>query len=157
MRKDVLTYGKQAERKMIMAKIDTLEPEFKSVVEQLLTLAQSVTGLKWIVTSGRRTMAEQQELYDQGRKNDKPVVTKAPPGSSAHNFGLAADLAPLKENGDIWWEAPKAKWRAMADSARQLGLVPGFYFTTIFDAPHVESPNWREVRAAWRAGKVEVA
>lgn len=140
-----------------MAKIDTLEPEFKALVEQLLTIAHSVTGYRWVVTSGRRTLKEQQKLYNQGRTTPGPVVTKAPPGSSAHNFGLAADLAPLKEDGTIWWEAPKKVWQAMADGARQLGLVPGFYFQTIFDAPHVEDPSWRAVRTAWREGKVEVA
>lgn len=140
-----------------MSKIDTLDPGFKEKVQELLVKAEEVTGLKWVVTSGRRTMAEQQKLYDQGRTTPGPVVTKAPPGSSAHNFGLAADLAPLKEDGNIWWEAPKGKWRAMADVAQGMGLVAGYYFKTIFDAPHVESKNWRLVRADWQAGKVKVA
>lgn len=138
-------------------KIDTLEPDFRAKVVELLAKAEEATGLKWVVTSARRTMAEQQELYDQGRKNNKPVVTKAPPGSSAHNFGLAADLAPVKADGNIWWEAPKGKWRAMADVAQGMGLVAGYYFKTIFDAPHVESKNWRLVRADWQSGKLRVA
>jgi peptidoglycan L-alanyl-D-glutamate endopeptidase CwlK len=137
-------------------KIDTLELEFKAKVIELLAKAEEVTGYKWVITSARRTMAEQQALYDQGRTKPGRVVTKAAPGSSAHNFGLAADLAPLKD-GKIWWEAPKTKWRAMADCARGIGLVSGYYFKTIFDAPHVESKNWREVRAQWKEGKVVVA
>jgi len=140
-----------------MSKIDTLEPSFRKQVEELLTAAADATGLKWVITSGRRTMAEQQLLYDQGRLIPGKVVTNAKPGSSAHNFGLAADLAPLNpETGKVWWEAPKGKWRAMADTARKLGLVAGYYFKSIFDAPHVEAPNWRDVRAQWQAGKIKV-
>lgn len=138
-------------------KIDTLESEFKEKVEVLLLQLQATTGLKWVITSARRTMAEQQHLYDQGRSAPGKVVTNARPGSSAHNFGLAVDLAPLNQRGDIWWDAPRPKWKSMADTAQQMGLVAGFYFKSIFDAPHVEAPNWREVRALWQAGKVQVA
>lgn len=139
-----------------MGKIDSLEPEFKSKIETLLQDAEEATGLKWCVTSGRRTMAEQQSLYDQGRTKPGAVVTKAPPGSSAHNFGLAADLAPIR-GGNIWWEAPKSVWQEMADCAKAIGLTPGFYFKTIFDAHHVEDPTWKQQQALWKAGKVEVA
>ena len=141
-----------------MSKIDTLEPAFRKQIERLILAAADATGLKWVITSGRRTMAEQQELYDQGRFKPGKVVTNAKPGSSAHNFGLAADLAPLNpETGKIWWEAPKGKWRGMADAARKLGLVSGYYFNTIFDAPHVENPKWRDARAQWQAGEIKIA
>lgn len=138
-------------------KIDTLEPEFREKVEDLLVMAEQATGLHWIVTSGRRTMKEQESLYAQGRTAPGKVVTKAPAGSSAHNFGLAADLAPLKMDGTIWWEAPRMKWRIMADLALTLGLTSGFYFKSIFDAPHVESKDWKLVQAKWKAGQIEVA
>jgi peptidoglycan L-alanyl-D-glutamate endopeptidase CwlK len=137
-------------------KIDTLESGFREQVEELMQKVEEVTGLHWVITSGRRTMQEQEVLYAQGRTAPGKVVTKAPPGSSAHNFGLAADLAPLKADGTIWWEAPKMKWRVMADMALQMGLVPGFYFKTIFDAPHVESKDWRTAQALWKTGKLRV-
>jgi len=139
-----------------MSKVETLEPVFQGKVVELLKRAEAATGMQWVITSARRTMAEQQALYDQGRKNDKPVVTKAPPGSSAHNFGLAVDLAPIKD-GKIWWEAPKTKWKVMADTAQSMGLVAGYYFKTIFDAPHVEDKSWKQQQAMWREGKITVA
>lgn len=141
-----------------MNRIDTLEPQFKTKVETLLQQLQEATGLKWAITSARRTMAEQQHLFDQGRIAPGKVVTNAKPGSSPHNFGLAVDLAPINpKTGDVWWDAPRSKWKAMADTAKGMGLVSGFYFKTIFDAPHVEDPNWRDVRVAWQQGKVQVA
>ena len=140
-----------------MAKIDTLEPEFKPKIAALLLASESVTGLKWVVTAARRTMAEQKAIYAQGRTAPGKVVSNAPPGSSAHNYGLAADLAPLKKDGSIWWGAPKSIWQKMADEAVKLGLTSGFYFKTIFDAPHVESPSWKQRRALWQSGKINVA
>lgn len=141
-----------------MKKIDTLDPEFQVKVELLLQQLPAVTGVKWVVTDARRTMAEQQHLFDLGRTLPGKVVTKAKPGSSAHNYGLAVDLCPIDpKDGDLWWDAPDAKWRAMADHAHTFGLVAGYYFKSFFDAPHIEDPNWRLARAEWQAGKLEVA
>ncbi|HMM59451.1 MAG TPA: M15 family metallopeptidase [Candidatus Rifleibacterium sp.] len=139
-----------------MNRLDTLEPGFRETTAHLLQAATTATGYQWVIISGRRTMAEQKEIYAQGRTKPGKVVTNAAPGSSAHNFGLAADVAPLR-NGKIWWGAPREVWRQMADLAQGMGLVAGFYFTTIFDAPHIEAPNWRDVRAAWRRGEISIA
>lgn len=140
-----------------MARIDTLEPEMKLKVAALLIAAQTATGVKWVVTAGRRTMAEQAAIFAQGRTAPGKVVSNARPGSSAHNYGLAADLAPLKKDGSIWWEAPRKIWQQMADEAVKLGLTSGFYFKTIFDAPHVEDPSWKHQQALWKAGQIQVA
>lgn len=140
-----------------MSKIDTLEPDFKEQIQQLLQATEGVTGRKWVVTDGRRTMAEQRKLYNQGRTTKGKVVTNAQAGSSAHNFGYAADLAPLATDGKtIDWNAPKEIWKRMADIAIEMGLTAGFYFHTIFDAPHIESPKWKIVQAQWKEGKVQV-
>lgn len=45
-----------------MPKIDTLEPEFREKVQQLIASVEEITGRRWVVTSGRRTMKEQQGL-----------------------------------------------------------------------------------------------
>jgi len=129
----------------------------KKKVAALLIAAEAATKVRWVVTAGRRTMAEQEAIYAQGRTAPGKVVSNARPGSSAHNYGLAADLAPLKKNGSIWWEAPRKIWQQMADEAVKLGLTSGFYFKTIFDAPHVEDPAWRQQQALWKAGQVHVA
>ena len=139
-------------------KIDTLDTEFKTKIETLLKAAEGATGRVWVVTDARRTMKEQQAIYAQGRTTPGKVVSNARAGSSAHNYGLAADIAPLKLNSKlIDWNADKDIWQAMAGIAKEMGLIPGFYFRTIFDAPHVEDPKWKEQQALWKAGKIEVA
>ena len=139
-----------------MSKLDTLEPGFKEKVIELLNKTKLATGRDWALSDGRRTIAQQNALYAQGRTKAGKVVTNAKGGQSAHNFGLAADLWPLK-NGDFDWGANQNFFRVMADIAQELGLTAGFYFKSIHDAPHVEDPRWKQVQAQWKEGKVQVA
>lgn len=134
---------------------ESLEPTFRNIIAQLIAAAEIATGLDWVVTSCRRTMAAQQEIYDQGRKTPGPIVTKAPPGYSAHNYGLAADLAPMKD-GKIWWKAPDAIWKQMADIAVKFGLTAGYYFKNFKDMPHVESPSWKDQQKLWKEGRLQL-
>lgn len=141
-----------------MSKLDSLEPEFKKLVEQLIQAVEGVSGRKWICTSGRRTLAEQRRIYAQGRTSPGNIVSNAPAGSSPHNFGLAADLAPLTPDAkSIDWKADRILWENMADIAVEMGLVAGAHFRTICDLPHVEAKNWRETQVLWKAGKINVA
>ena len=82
-------------------------------------------GFDPIVTSGRRTYGEQQRLYSAylaGRSS----LPAAPPGRSAHNYGLAID---------VW--AGNGQQGAMMNVLRSFGgeLVAG-------DAPHVQYPGF---------------
>jgi peptidoglycan L-alanyl-D-glutamate endopeptidase CwlK len=140
-----------------MNKLDTLEPDFRPQVEALIAATENATGKKWAISDARRSMAQQATIYAQGRTKPGKVVSNAPPGSSAHNFGLAVDLWPLTAKGDFDWSASDKLFRVMANIAKEIGLTPGYYFSTIHDAPHVEHPRWRQQRALWREGKLEVA
>jgi peptidoglycan L-alanyl-D-glutamate endopeptidase CwlK len=141
-----------------MTKLETLDIDFRVKISELMQHAAAATGRMWVVTAGRRTMAEQRAIYAQGRTKPGKVVSNAPAGSSAHNYGLAADLAPLCADGKtIDWNAPRAVWQQMADIAVAMGLTAGFYFHSIFDAPHIEDSNWKIQQAAYKAGKLDIA
>ena len=49
-------------------------------------------GLRVKLLSGNRTWTEQAKIYAQGRTAPGKKVTKARPGESWHNYGVAADL-----------------------------------------------------------------
>lgn len=139
-------------------KLDSLEPGFKEKVIQLIAAIEGITGRKWIVTAGRRTMAEQRALYNQGRSTPGNIVTKAPAGSSAHNFGLAVDLASIKPGtDDIDWSDKYEGWKQLADLAVEMGLTAGMYFKSITDRPHIEDPAWRTAQGEYKAGRLHVA
>lgn len=135
-----------------------LDKEFADKISALIFVVEQASGRKWIVTSALRTISSQNALYAQGRTIDGKVVTNAKGGQSAHNFAMAVDLCPLKKNGkECDWGYPKDGWKVMADLAVGMGLTAGYYFKTIFDAPHVEDPRWKQVQAEWKAGKIKIA
>ena len=137
-------------------KIATLDPSFIPLVQAFKLALLKATGYEWLADQGRRTIAQQNAIYAQGRSAPGKVCTKAKGGQSAHNFGLAVDLVPIKD-GDLWWEAPKSLWQQAADLAKTMGLVPGFYFNSLFDPDHFEAPDWKKQQALYYAGKLEVA
>jgi hypothetical protein len=115
-------------------KLDTLEKDFHDIVVNVIAEANTATGRNWVCVQGRRTIAYQNNLYAQptdGKDNDgdgridesDEKVTNAKGGQSAHNFGLAADLAPEKSKGIIDWNAPPAIWQAMGNIAIKHGLT----------------------------------
>jgi hypothetical protein len=138
-----------------MKRIDTLEPDFKPIVQELLTKVEAATNRKWGISDARRTMAEQRNIYAQGRTKPGKVVSNAKPGQSAHNFGYAVDVWPMKED-DFDWGANGSLFKTMADIAVSLGLTAGFYFKSIHDAPHVESPKWKAQQKRWQVGELEI-
>jgi len=139
-----------------MARIDTLELDFRAIVDVVIAETELTTSRKWGVVQARRTMAEQEKIYAQGRTAPGEIVSNAPPGSSAHNYGEAVDLCPMKGT-EFDWKAPDDLFHIMADIAEKHGLVAGYYFKSITDKPHIESATWRERRALWKAGKLTIS
>ena len=92
--------------------------------------------------SGFRTWEEQQELFDKGRKTKGETVTNAPPGWSAHNYGIAIDF----EADD---------YSVLAEEAVKVGLDSGMYWC---DPKHVQFPlnllgiKWLTLIALYKDG-----
>lgn len=112
---------------------------------------------KFRVTQGLRSWDEQAKLYAQGRTSPGNVVTKAPPGHSWHNFGLAVDVVPLTDLG-VDWNIEHPQWQRLIAAGTSLGLVSGSQFRTFPDYPHFQltgswpvSPN-DEVRQCFLDG-----
>lgn len=140
-----------------MKAYDSLADGFREKVGEVC-VELGTMGIICIVTSGRRTIAEQNKLYQQGRTTPGQIVTKARGGESPHNFGLGADLCPYKPGTkELWWTAPDDIWHAIADVAKSRGLVAGYYWSNFQDKPHVEDPDWRKTRDAWKRGEIEVS
>ena len=114
-----------------------LWPPFASAIGYLQTYC-TVYNLDARIVSGFRSMSEQEALYRQGRTASEVInrvrksgaggaVTDAPPGSSAHNFGLAVDVEGRDQ-------------RAVVDLARAIG-----FGTVSWDPAHIEWPNWQSL------------
>jgi LAS superfamily LD-carboxypeptidase LdcB len=77
-------------------KIKKLHPKVRQTFTDFVNTVQDKLNLKIRMISGLRTFAEQTRLYNQGRITAGAIVTKAPAGSSYHNYGLAGDFYIMK-------------------------------------------------------------
>lgn len=104
------------------------------------------------ITSGFRSMEEQAALFGQGRKTyiyngkeygdlSKPIVTRAKPGQSNHNFGIAVDFVLMSEDGSKpLWEV-NDKWMRVVEIGKELGFEWGGDWISFKDNPHLEMKN----------------
>ena len=113
------------------------------------------------VQSGYRTSQKQLQLYKRGRKQlngrwvrtGKPVVTHAPPGQSPHEYRLAVHVALVRDDDNHWIDDEDPRWHSLVGkTVREAKLTWGGDFVNIFDAAHIEDPNWRETAQdlGWR-------
>ena len=140
-------------------RVFSLEPpfraEFLSAADDL-NVACGSRGYHVRITEGLRARERQEQLWRQGRTQDPTtkhwlvigtVVTWAPPGSSAHEVGLAADILLVDDVTKKPLGDAHAAWRDWAAICEAHGLVN--LGTRKGDWCHVEQPNWqREVGRA---------
>jgi peptidoglycan LD-endopeptidase CwlK len=85
-----------------MTIIEGLHPKIRPMAIAFIAKAKTA-GIDIKITAGMRTFEEQEKLYNQGRTTPGNIVTKAKPGQSFHNYGLAIDIVPIV-NGKAVWE-----------------------------------------------------
>ena len=114
------------------SRIDKLHPKIKCAVKNFVNDVEKTMGIKLRVIQGYRTYAEQDALFRQ-----RPKVTNARGGESNHNFGLAIDVAEIK-NGTIDWEEQETVLSKIAPIGKKWGLAWGGDWKSFVDKPHFE-------------------
>lgn len=119
-----------------------LDPQFRADVEKLLVESQYT----WIVLYGYRTLKEQMDLWDKYQAGGPKA---APPGKSAHNYGLAVDVVPaVGEHGLGFkpdWNINDPAWVWLFDAVfKHPRLHSGRSFD---DSDHIEAVNWKSLAA----------
>lgn len=110
-----------------------LQPQFD--LDTNTVLANS--PFKWIVTWGFRTLEEQAKLHDI-YLHGGPLA--APPGESAHNFGLAIDVVLIDKAGHWNYNTFSLGWIWLfAKILNHPRLHSGKGFG---DADHIERYKW---------------
>jgi hypothetical protein len=144
--------------------VDTLEPNTRAMCKaHLLACAEFDIFLR--VTQATRSHDEQLHLWMKGRElhngvwvivDESQVVTKAPPGESAHNFAMAYDVC--FEGADPYLDAYRRehkkydpRWQKIGELGESRGLKWGGPLgdndKLTWDRPHFERANWREYRS----------
>lgn len=118
------------------------------------TLIADLEGIKgdWAVTSGLRTQAQQEADWEKGRAlqpdgtwaivNADAVVTNSPPGHSAHEFGLAVDVARIATSRERVWDYKHPAWAEMWNFIDQSPRMHGGWHFPVADPDHVQSVGW---------------
>jgi hypothetical protein len=120
---------------------------------------------KLMVVHGWRSFADQSLIYQKGRSLNRStgvweisdaaqIVTRAKPGTSAHNVitasgvpaSMALDVIPLNEDGTLDWNVEDDFWDDLYEISWKVGLDPlgdliGSYLAG--DKGHFEEPAWR--------------
>lgn len=108
-----------------MASLRSLEPQAREVAQAFVRFLQS-HGVRVTVTSTRRSMSEQQRLWDR-YKAGLSKYPAAPPGRSMHGAGIAFDLhldPPLYEAAGIAWERAGYTWGGRFNDEIHFDLRP---------------------------------
>lgn len=116
-----------------------LHPLFREKARELLGRL-AAEGVPFRLFEGFRSPERQQYLYAQGRTRPGPVVTRARPWTSYHQYGLAGDFV-LFEKGAWSWEtsgAAELYWPKLHAAGKQLGLEP-----LSFELPHLQLAGLR--------------
>jgi peptidoglycan L-alanyl-D-glutamate endopeptidase CwlK len=139
---DKLIGGEQAEPEIderSARSLIGLHPKVQQLAKEFLGRCKKA-GLGVRVIDGLRTYAQQAELYAKGRTLPGKIVTKAGPGQSMHNFGLAFDIGIFVDNKYL---PESAQYAAAGAVGKELGLTWGGDFQSIKDEPHFElRPSW---------------
>lgn len=134
------------------ARVEDLEPVTRKLCDAFLSAVAALGTIEIRVTHTLRTMDEQAKLYAQGRTLPGPIVTKAKPGQSPHNFGMAFDICFAGKKPYPPEEDPR--WLELGQLGESLGLSwggpTGHLDRFTFDRPHFERPDWKLVSGGFR-------
>jgi len=128
-----------------LSKLAGLNPIVRQITERLINQSFHA-GVPIVITQGLRTIAQQNQLYAQGRTTSGAIVTNARGGYSYHNYGLAIDFALLLPDGAaVSWDISRdgdgdreRDWLEVAQLGKSLGFEWGGDWTSYVDMPHFQ-------------------
>jgi peptidoglycan L-alanyl-D-glutamate endopeptidase CwlK len=127
------------------ALLSQVHPELARRVRRMASVLSADSILSRVV-QGLRTMAQQQALWQKGRDangiiiDPKSIVTRARPGFSYHNYGLAVDIVPSMDVKRFIpdWNVRHPIWQHIVNAAHASGLTTGATWRDFPDWPHVQ-------------------
>ncbi len=130
--------------KRTLENLSGLNRKARAKFEAFFAAAQPILdkyGVTLEVLSGTRSYAQQAALYAQGRTRPGKILTKAPPGSSWHNYGLAVDLGLFKAGKYLDRTSPKLADKIYVELgalAKSMGIEWAGYWTSFTETPHFQ-------------------
>lgn len=142
--------------------LDDLQPHVAAMCRAHLA-ACAAAGIDLIVTCTLRDWEMQAQLYRQGRTTKGARVTNADAGDSAHNYGLAYDVVPLRNGKPVWGTIAtmdEELWTRVGELGELEGLEWAGRWRTFKEFAHFQDLGGRtiaELKAAHQRGATAVA
>lgn len=114
-----------------------LLPKIQRDADRFVELANKA-GFSLRITSGFRSIEEQDELYAQGRTKPGNIVTNARGGYSTHNYGVAFDIVDRLKGYNLTqkdWALLAILWHIIGGRHTSWGGL----WTSFVDKPHFEN------------------
>lgn len=130
---------------LVLGKVDPtlLEPEFAQDVLKLLR----ESPYTWLGTEGFRSIERSNKLYAAYQADPHHAPRAAPGGKSAHNFGLAIDVAldgSPAPGIQMDWTTAHEGWQWLIEAVGQHPRLHSLY--KVGDWPHIEKVNWEKFK-----------
>lgn len=124
-----------------MRDITKLHPKLQDKIAELKALCKK-NGLKIEISECVRTVAEQNELYAQGRTKPGKIVTNAKGDtySSMYMYGVAFDF--FRNDGKGAYYDNDGFFTKVGKLGQSIGLEWGGAWKSIVDKPHFQLPDW---------------
>jgi peptidoglycan L-alanyl-D-glutamate endopeptidase CwlK len=133
--------------KRTLENLASLNKQARAKLEPFVLAAQAAMAARGVtveVISGLRSWAQQAALYAQGRTKPGRIVTKARPGSSWHNYGLAIDLGLFRAGKYLDEAEPKtanALYAELGKIAAGMGIEWAGTWRSFPEGPHFQWTN----------------
>lgn len=121
--------------------IEDLQPQVAEQARALLDATES-EGIDLIITSTLRDFEAQAALYAQGRTSPGKRVTNADAGDSAHNYGLAFDVVPMRNGKPVWGttaDIDRDLWERIGELGESVGLEWAGRWRTFKEYAHFQN------------------
>lgn len=127
--------------------IQQLEPELYADLKELLEELPHM----YFVSEGFRSLERSKQLNDAYVADPKKNPRAAPPGKSAHNFGLAVDVMldgdPIKKGIQPDWNTVSNGWKDLIKAVKKHPRLHSLH--NVGDWPHIEKVQWQKFKN-WR-------
>lgn len=80
-----------------------MDPNFLTQINECFIPVAAAYGYDLRITAGFRSIAQQNQLYQEGRTINGHIITEASAGRSIHNYGFAVDVVDRYRGYNINW------------------------------------------------------
>jgi len=116
--------------------VEFLTPRTRRLANELMDFLHAKSARTWVIFETYRSPSDQYSAMLKGN-------SKVGPMHSAHQYGLAFDVVPTKDNKPYWPEVGDPAWQELHEAVSR---IDGLTVPILWDPGHVQDSVWDDVR-----------